>query len=340
MLHKDKLQEDTQQYYTRKQVAELLGISESTVYRYANEGQIRTVPNPYSMRNQTIYYSEEVDALAKDRAELNALNEDLTIPQLAKRLGTSRQHIDHFIKTNQLQVKRIQVGNRIRIALPLETIERVTHLYQESLNNSAKYKKHLYYNEKYQIVLFQAFQSLDGRLFRVGVQEDEWGLYDDKNGIFIRYEDAITQSSIQAKPLYSIQSQRTSREANYLLLSLPKNVEVSWAIFDYFLAAVGIDSISIRQLEHHIELSVKQGIISLSNYPFPNEMTVEKINLYLREGELAINDCELFLIGRYQKTSFMVQRNFLQALQHEAEQANMSASDLLNQILDERYNKR
>lgn len=100
------------------------------------------------MRKQTVYYRQEVDALAAKRTFVSQDAEEMTIPKLAKHLGTSRQHIDYFIKANNLPVNRVEVRGRARISLPAATVEVITNLYQESLNNSAKYKRHLYYNEK------------------------------------------------------------------------------------------------------------------------------------------------------------------------------------------------
>lgn len=337
-MNNNHVQEE-QKFYTRKEVAEKLGISESTVYRYANENLIRPLPNPYAMRKQTVYYCKEVDKLAAEIAAVEQESEEMTIPQLAKLLGTSRQHIDYFIKSHNLPINRMEIRGRVRISLPTNTVEAVRGLYRESLANSPKYKRHLYYNEEYQLVLFQLFVSVDGRYFRVGIQEEAWGFYDE-NGLFIYYEDKRSMDALKLKPAYSIHSEQKNKESNYLSFTLPKQESVTWPIFDYFLSAVGIDNISIRHKKGHIELSIKQCIIPLSTYPLPAELTLGTLLKYLSTGELVMNELELFVIGSHQKTAFMIHRKHLAALEEEAGERNLkNISELLNQILAERYNK-
>ena len=51
-------------WYTRQEVADILGISKATVYHYAKQKKIIKIANPHRLIREVRYKQEEVDALA------------------------------------------------------------------------------------------------------------------------------------------------------------------------------------------------------------------------------------------------------------------------------------
>lgn len=76
-------------YYTKQQVADLLGIANVTVYNYANKNKIRKVPDPHHAMREARYYKEEVDALVEQRKQAQV--EGYSTSDVSKDLGISQQ---------------------------------------------------------------------------------------------------------------------------------------------------------------------------------------------------------------------------------------------------------
>jgi len=54
-------------WYTQKEVADLLNISKSTVYHYAKQGKIKKIADFYRLHREARYEKAGVDRLAAER---------------------------------------------------------------------------------------------------------------------------------------------------------------------------------------------------------------------------------------------------------------------------------
>ena len=54
-------------WYTRQEVAELLGVSKATVYHYAKQNKIIKIDDPHRLFREARYEKKEVDELAEER---------------------------------------------------------------------------------------------------------------------------------------------------------------------------------------------------------------------------------------------------------------------------------
>lgn len=327
-----ELQEEqhSEPYYTKAQIIELLGISEHQVYEYVKKKKIRPLPNPYKMRKESVYYRKEVDLLTEER---KALANTFSVSEAAKKLGISRQRIDYIIRTNSLDVEYIQLDKAKRIRIPESTMLIISEIVGRDKQNSLKYQKATYYNEKLNIAIYQLFSDDEGNQYRIALISKQWGLI-MSDGTFIEYEDAL--KTINLKKEYGIE-QPLINESNYTVLMLPKHESITWSIFDYFLSVLGVHNISIREHEEQIELQVKQGIIDLVRTPLVEEISQDLLNECVVAGEIIVTDHELFLVGKSHPLRATISIENYRALCSEAEAHNETLSRLINKILTERY---
>lgn len=324
-------QQHSEPYYTKAQVMELLSISENQVYEYVKKKKIRPLPNPYKMRKESVYYREEVDQLAEKR---KALTTTYSVSDAAKRFGVSRQRIDYFIRANSLEIEYLQLDKAKRIRLPESTMAAIEQILENEKHNSPKYRKSTYFNEKANIALYQLFIDEEGNEYRAVVVGKQWGLLLPEDGTFIQYEDAI--KSINLKKAYDI-NQPVLNESNYTVLMLPKNEQITWTIYDYFLSVLGIHNISIRDHEQQIELQVKQGIIELTKHPLPTGIYSEQLEKFVSAGEVIVTEHELFLAGKSHFLRTTISLESYKSLCAEADSEGKSLGELLDKILSERY---
>lgn len=323
-------------YYTKDKISQLLGISKNTVYKYARQGIIEPVPNPFNLRKETVYYCKQVDELAAQRIDTVKYTDEYSIPMLAKELKTTRQTIEHIIKANKLEINEFSVGKRTRISLPDATVQTIKKEFANNTQLHSKSAKKLYYNQIHDIALFQPVNASDGATYRVSIKEGVWGIFFGQ-GLFLSLDELQHHPTISIRPGYSIQSAKIINEQSYVHFKLSRSNTISLILFDYFLSTVGIGNVLIQCKNEYFILSVKQQLISVSKYPLPDQLNETVIQDFIVEGDIKLLNDELFLIGNYQKTSIHLNRQLIDPLMNEADNLNISMSDLINLILKERY---
>src|SRR6185312_3959673 len=108
-------------WYTRQEVADLLGISKATVYHYAKQKKIIKIDDPHRLIREARYKKEEVDALAEERQRHRPTG--LRPSELAKQLGVTTQRIYALIQETDLPVDELPVGDERTIySIPDETV--------------------------------------------------------------------------------------------------------------------------------------------------------------------------------------------------------------------------
>src|SRR6185312_11370330 len=107
-------------WYTRQEVADILGVSKATVYHYAKQKKIIKIDDPHRLIREARYKREEVDVLAAERQQNQPTG--LRPSELAKQLGVTTQRIYALIRETDLKVDELPVGDERTIySIPDET---------------------------------------------------------------------------------------------------------------------------------------------------------------------------------------------------------------------------
>lgn len=324
-------------YYTRKQVADLLGIAKVTVYHYAKQNKIRKVPDPHHAMREARYYKEEVDALVEQRKAEKV--EGYSTSEVSKELGISQQKIYQLIEDNELMVHKVPYGDeRIRYVIPEETLLWI----KEQIERTAPTRgvRSEFYDSALDITLYQLFTStLRGETRVVRNADREWGFYSSSH-TWIPYTVAIKQ--FKFTPVYAIH--RPSLKASgYTDFILPKDNELSYVFLDFMYRKRGIENIRLREHEEHIALSIKSGPLQVKD-SVPAAQTVTAIQSFLEggAGDVLFEEDEWIFVSGYRKTSVDLPVSMLDTLHKLAKQEQTTTNELVEQALQEfiqrRYN--
>ena len=148
-------------WYTRQEVADILGISKATVYHYAKQKKIIKIANPHRLIREVRYKLEEVDALAIERQRHQPMG--LRPSALAKQLGVTPQRIYALIRETNLPVDELPVGDERTIySIPDETAAWIRQEIERTA--SARGTRVEYYDAKFDIVLYQCFVHNKGKI--------------------------------------------------------------------------------------------------------------------------------------------------------------------------------
>jgi len=319
-------------WYTRQEVADILGISKATVYHYAKQKKIIKIEDPHRLIREVRYKREEVDTLAAERQRNQPMG--LRPSELAKQLGVTTQRIYALIRETDLPVDELPVGDERTIySIPDETAVWITQEIERTA--SVRGTRVEFYDAKFDIALYQCFRTQQGQDIRVLRNDNqEWGFY-LQSRTWIPFTNGI--HIYQYEAVYPIH-RPNSRVKGYTDFSLPKDLQESFDFLDFVYQIWGIENIRIREHDTHIDLSIKSGEIELS-IPVPKILTESIIKRFLVLGDVVLKEGEWTLISGYRRTTFDLPNNLLDKLQEIAKEKDLSMSEYVEEAVREKFER-
>lgn len=319
-------------WYTRQEVADLLGVSKATVYHYAKQKKIIKIEDPHRLIREARYEREEVDALAEERKRNEPTG--LRPSELAKQLGVPTQRIYALIQETDLPIDELPVGDERTI---YSISEEAAAWIRQEIRRTAPIRgtRAEFYDAAYNIALYQLFQAENGQAVRV-IRNDnqEWGFY-LQSSIWIPFTTAIEMYHYKA--IYPIH-QKTMAIRGYTDFSLPKNLPESFEFLDFVYEVWGIENIRIREYDTSIKLSIKSGAVTLSR-PVPDGITQEILKRFLILGDIIIEEQTWNLVSGYRRTTFDLPTTMLDSLQVVAKESELSMSEYIEEALREKFER-
>lgn len=320
------------EWYTRQEVADLLGISKATVYHYAKQKKIIKIEDPYRLIREARYEKKEVDALAEERKRHQPTG--LRPSELAKQLGVTTQRIYALIRETELPVDELPVGDERTIySIPDETAAWIQHEIERTA--SSRGTRVEFYDAKLDVALYQCFRTQQGQDLRVLRNEhQEWGFY-LQSRTWIPFIDGM--HVYQYKAAYSIH-QPNRRVRGYTDFLLPKDLHESFEFLDFVYQVWGIENIRLREQETHMALSIKSGDVGLS-ISVPETLTENIIKTFLELGDIVMEEGKWTLISGYRRTTFDLPNNLLDTLQGLSNEKDMSMSEYVEKAIQEKIRR-
>ncbi|MEE3956191.1 helix-turn-helix domain-containing protein [Peribacillus frigoritolerans] len=307
---------DKVEWYTQKEVADLLGVSKATVYHYGKQKKITKILDPHRLHKEARYEKAEVDRLVYEKQFLPT---GMSPNDVAKRLGLSVQSVYKYIQGGSIKAKAVPYGD-----------ERITYViseaaYQEAAKSlkpteTQRPKKYEYYDSKNDMALYQRFHSSkipEARVVRN--EENVFGFYLPNIQKWLTYEEGMKTYTL--KPSYSIH-QPTLDYKGYVELQVPKNEVVFYPFMDYLYKIWGVENIRVREQNETVLLYVRAGEKPLISEVFG----IADILPFLINGEMYHEENTLILRSPYRKTSFELPIELLDKISKIAEQEEISIS--------------
>lgn len=311
-------------WYTRQEVAELLGVSKATVYHYAKQKKILKIEDPHRIHREARYWKEEVDTLAEKRRR----NEPTGIrpSALAKELNVPVQRVYALIHETDLPVEELPSGDeRMVYSIPEETADWMRKQLTETV--SPRGMRVEFYDTKHDIALYQLFKMDNGREMRVIRNKGgEWGFL-LSSGTWIPYADG--RDIFKYAPVYSIHQPNDSVKG-YTDFAFSNEDADALLFLDFVYAEWGIENIRVREEDGQIYLSIKSGNKEVTaSLP----IAIEKVQSYLQLGDVIIEGTHFSLVSGYRRTTFDLPTEMLEELRQRASEEAMTMSEFVEKAL-------
>ncbi|MGV2443541.1 UNVERIFIED_CONTAM: helix-turn-helix domain-containing protein [Bacillus sp. ATCC 13368] len=304
------------EWYTQKEVADLLGVSKATVYHYGKQKKIMKILDPHRLHKEARYQKAEVDRLVQEKQSFPT---GMSPNEVAKKLGLSVQSVYKYIQDGSIKAEAVPYGD-----------ERITYVisetaYQEAAKSlkpteTQRPKKYEYYDSKNDMALYQRFHSSkipEARVVRN--EENVFGFYLPNIQKWLTYEEGMKTYTL--KPSYSIHQPPLDYKG-YVELQVPKNEVVFYPFMDYLYEIWGMENIRLREQSDSVLLYIKAGEKPLKSEVF----SIADILPYIINGELYHEDDTLILRSPYRKTSFELPNELLVEISDLAKQEGISIS--------------
>lgn len=311
------------EWYTTKEVASILGVSNVTVYNYAKQGRIKKIEDPYRAYKENRYHREEVDQLAENRKV--GQTEGVSPSELAKKLNVPIQRIYTLIQEHDLEIDVIPLGEERKIySIPKDIEDWI----KEKVNRTAPARGNRYefYNSEHDIAIFQLFKTNTDQSVRVTRNDkNEWGFYLQSN-LWIPYEEGINYYSRAYNPHKSV----FPAIKGYTDFRLRKDSPATFDFLDFVYQVWGVENIRLREHNKYIALSIKSGTVTI-DIPIPDSLTRTYFDQIIVAGDIHIEHEQntWSLSSGKRRTTFDLSTDLLKQISIVAAQENMTMSDFV-----------
>lgn len=314
-------------WYTRKEVADLLKVSKATVYHYAKQKKIIKIDDPHRLVREARYEKEGVDALVAKRRQNEPTG--MRPSALAKELNVPVQRIYMLIQETDLLVEQLPSGDeRMIYSIPKETANWIRQQVEKTA--STRGMRVEFYDVRHDIALYQRFKVSNEQEMRVVRNTvGEWGFH-LPSGTWIPYADG--RDIFQYVPAYEIH-QPNEPVKGYTDFAFSRDDEDALLFLDFVYEQWGIENIRVREQDEQVYLSIKSGAKDVT---LPLPVTEEKMQSFLILGALVIEDTQLTLVSGYRRTTFDLPTELLEELRQVANEQEITMSEFVEAAVRER----
>lgn len=314
-----------EQYYTKEQVSEKLGIAQSTVYVLAKKKIIEVETLPPGVARTKRYTKDSVDAYA-DRLKVD--KKGLTVAEFAKSQKLSPQRVYQVIKKQGLQLEKVHIGKRKSQLLSKE--------HQQLLIKELQHKKHkgtktdFYYSAE-NIALFQLFKDAEQISYRVARNEaGEWGFHLPVIHTFMPFAQVMTERQLQ--PVHELH-QPLITSSVYADFSFSLTNPKTYEVIDLLYQTVGIENMHLKQQETTVEIAVKALTFDISD----EHIDLDYLNTNCSNAVIELSEGELRMQVNDKSVTVLLESDIYEAVKQQVKDDNSSFTELINAVLREKF---
>lgn len=336
------IKEELKSVLNTSEVAELLGVAKTTVYKYVKEGKIK----PRNLNNWQIEQKYEFD---RDDVKLLKTKQQkkpgYTTGEAAKLIGCTTQTILKHIKEGTLAAEKMMYRGLDRNFISKAELDRFKEIY------SFNQKTHFIDKPELKCYLFQLYKSKkitsDGNSDDTDDISSRGGdlariveLDDQGKGLLVTESEKVISLDELLKNYQAVTEMKVMKNSvkkGYAILKLPKPKllkSLTYRLIDFIQAEVGINNIKLEVTEENIILEIKPVFLPLNTQEHHD--MIDCIKSYIIEGYVVVRDDAIFIDSDIEVIQTHVSSKVKRNLEREAKQKKISVTELVKNILEER----
>lgn len=307
-----------------KEVAEILGVTEQTIYNYVRNGEI--VPtNPDWKIDGTYYFLiEDIEKL-----RIHFQKPGLSTKEVSERLDVTISTIAKYIKQGKLKATKKQYRGKERHFVTEENLSEFTS--KEFVHRS---KRQVIFMPDTKYHLYQLFQHSDtkeaGRLLEIESRQEGWLV--TENGRRISTTHLIDEGFL---PVRSINKVTSSTKKGYAVFHIPKPHHVKshlYKILDMLFWEAGAQNLKISENGDNINVEVKPLLLTKETAARYEE-EIDLLNRYIISGKIQKRPGGLLINSNVKSVHTYVDESLKNDLLEIANKEQMTLDELVEKML-------
>ncbi|AQQ55489.1 helix-turn-helix transcriptional regulator [Planococcus lenghuensis] len=315
-------------FYRIGEVADLLGVQNPTVYKYASKGLIERMPDPHRLSRGGKYSRESVDRLVRQKQETEAAGR--SINDVAEGIGVSAGKVRKAIEELELDVKKVEAPFEkaaYRFAITPEQEDAIARHLQK--RTTTRPKRNQLYLPQLDAVLYQSFRIAGDQFVRLREHSNKGCGFYLEHEQFISIQEGLKTYNLQ--PRYAIHSQRKRDGAGFTDITVRFGTPEFYQILDVLLATCGVENFNLEILNRRVRIAIRNG-----RYPRNEFATLEAaaaLQKHITGGLLTTEEGEWTFYKDDKLVTLDVPIELYQQLERQAKAAHMSPKEYMLQVL-------
>ena len=316
---------------TTGDVANLLGVTENTVYNYIRQNKIVPInKDSWHWDGQYFFYEEDVDM-----SSLTEKKPGLTTGELAKKLDLRAQTILKYINSGQLKATLKTYKGREMNFIDEEDAKR----FIKSYIKQRKYEKRSFYSKEYGYCLFQLFfNSKINQVARIKEIKNDGITALTEEGNTLELKELLSEGY---HPAYIISEGKYNTKKGYAKFRFIKPRQIkstTYKIIDLFYQNAGPLNIRLYEEEDMIEIEVKPTLIDVDRQEFMDEINMLQQSLV--EGNVSVRHDGILIDSDLEPLQLYIPSQLKAEVKKRADQDNLTIDEFFSKLLREEFKEK
>lgn len=313
---------------TTKEAANMLGVTEATIYRYEKEGKLSSVYKDNWRKDGTkMFYEEEVLRIVQTLRKPG-----FTIQDIADKAGVSHSTVSKWIQAGTLHANKTIYNGRNTYFISEQEAERILKILPSLITQRSVKRKLSATVEGKKVFLYQSFyhettheqariMSLDNNTGKVITEREE----------MFPLEELFSRGFHST---YIIERKRhsTKRGQAQFRFRKPQFIQAAaYTIIEWLYQFGGAANVKIEEKGQMIHVEVKP--LTLEIDVREHQAEIEFLAKHIEEGTISVRNNSVYIESDIEPVSFYVERTMKQRMKEEAEKEKMGLESWIKKII-------
>jgi transposase len=314
------------EHLSTKEVAEMLGVTEQTIYNYVKSGEIKPANEDWSIDGTYYFFSDDVEKL-----RVRFQKPGLSTKEVSEQIGVTINTVAKYIKQGKLKAIKQEYRGKER--------------YFVTENDLADFIENDFSHRSKRQVLFMP--DMKYHLYQLFVQQDknEYGRLLDiegrQHGIVVTEKgERIPVTQLADKgyaPVRTIEKAAPSTKKGYAVFEIPRPHHIKsnlYKIFDMLFVEAGAQNLKITGNGDNIKVEVKPFLIEKRMVEkYPEE--IDALNRYLTVGKIQKRPGGLLINSNVKSVQAYIDERVKKELLEIAAKQEITLEELVGEIVKE-----
>lgn len=313
---------------TTEDIANLLGVTEKTVYNYIKQNKI--VPfnkDTWHWDGQYYFYKEDID--------IDSLLEKKpgnTTGEVAELLEVSQTTVLKYIKNGQLKASLHFYKGREMYFIDEEEVNR----FIESYSRQKRYEKKTFYSKEHGYCLFQLFfNSRLNKIARITEINNKGIKVLVEDGRYLGLQELLLEGF---SPSYLIKEGKYNTKKGYAKFRFTKPRQIkstTYKIIDLFYQTAGPLNIRLFEEEDMIEIEIKPTLVEVDRKEYMDEINMLQQSLI--NGNVSVVHNGVLIDSDLEVLQMYIPSDLKDVIKKRAERENLTMDELLAKVVRKEF---